>query len=280
MCLFFLYLGICLCKVSNWTGENMLFFEDISADQLPKEIKSKNLLSVIIEIRLKKPLALEQNIFLLYPKIQEHFEFPVKMNMPVPPEVKAYDVNFKYLPDWTLNDKSKLYTLGIGTYSIALTSLNFRYKGWDSFFEEWQKLWTICSNIFSVSENIEQVGVRFINAFNHLENFYNNLNLTAKINDTDLLDFDYTPNLTIQYKNKLIKLAISNNASYGYYDFVTNEQKIYNKASIIDIDIITNQNIQSDSVIQTINDNHKIAKQIFFSIWRKDKIKNVLGEAL
>ena len=255
-----------------------LFFNNISSGKLPKEIKSKNLLSVIIEVRFKRGLSIEQNIFNLYPEIKESFEHPVRTNFNVPQEIKIMDDTFKYLPDWTLNDTSKCYTLGIGAYAISFTSLNFRYKGWDDFFDLWKRLWMKCNGIFSLFSNeVEQIGVRFINAFNIQEDFYSNLNFSAKICDTDVLDFEYTSQFAFSDDANYIKLSLSNNASYGYYDYVTEEQKKQNNAAIIDIDVITNKDLDKVDIIETVANNHKKAKQIFFSLWRKDKIKDILG---
>lgn len=243
-----------------------MFFDNIDVSTLPVKIKSKNLLSAIIELRFDKVLPVEEIAWPLYVKMKDTFNSPQPSPIyEIPKEMRMRDSNLKDTILFMLESKDGMYQVGCGEGIVTISLGNFNYRKWKNFYTEFEKVF---NEIGDGIKQINRVGVRYINVFDdgNLDSF----KIDLLLNQETLKKVPLRLNFDFELDERIVKLNLLNKAQYKF----NSENRV--NAVVLDIDVIYNQQVEKDNIQNIIEDSHSVVKKTFFGICCDDFIQQVL----
>lgn len=229
--------------------------------KIPNKLSPSPIIEAVVELRFSSKLPSDVIVGLTYEKFKEGYEnmqtLPI---MQVPEQLRLVDQNLVYQPTHAFPSDS--YTLQIGprVLSLLVRPTEGDYVGWTKFSEELQSVFQGISEMDLV-ENLERVGVRFINFFAK-ENIEGKTNFEIKFP----IPFDnYFFGGEIKEEDLTSRLTISNNANVNL-----------EPGSIIDIDTYVNEGIEDKfaNVVDYVSRAHTLTKKVFFTTISDEYLKN------
>ena len=238
---------------------------------LPSKIKYNCVFQAIIELQYQTTIPVEILTFKLFDALGNEYNRPYRTPMQdIPQIVRQSTPGMEKAICYYIKSAHDVFNIGIGDGLLSLQIINFSYGTWDTFINEFKKVY---EKISSFIDKKEQIGVRYVNVFE--DNVLPHLNIDLNVYKQSILEQP----LVLSWQNKdnehMIKTSIINEAVINYNDLKTGETKVLYDTSIIDIDCIC-RDIEDKDLLAAISENHDIVKQRFFNLCKEDYIENVL----
>ena len=240
---------------------------------LPHMLKYKCVYQAIIELQYKSTMPVELLAVKLSDSLSSEYNVPYRTPVQdVPQIVRQNTPGLEKAICYYIKSKHDIFNIGIGQGIISLQIINFSYRTWNVFINEFKKIYEKINSYINTSERI---GVRYINVFD--SNVLTNLNIDLNVYKESILKQPLVLTWQNEENKHIIKTSLINKAVINYNDLQTGEPKVISDASIVDIDcIFSDLNGQSINLLDAINENHNIVKRHFFGLFSEDYIKNVL----
>ncbi len=231
--------------------ENILFL----MKTLPKKLRKTPIHTVSFELRFQSDIPRDAIFGVFFNLVRDKFsDFSNLPIMELPDTVRQNDPSLKYQPYYRLSTKE--YILQIGPNVILVHPVS--YISWLSLFEEVKYLLKKIWDIQAVTK-IDRVGLRYVNIFPASD-----ISSKIKLEIQFLGENHYSQNL--HFRTMISKgifntiVLIANNAS-----FILEDKAL--SGSLIDIDTFFEQSqLDIDSLLESVDESHKLIKTMFFSI--------------
>lgn len=220
---------------------------------LPINITPCPILDALVEVRFTANINANAVFGVIYNILKNDFKkvesLPI---LQLPDVVRASDPNFKYKPHYRISNDQ--FVIQIGPDVLSMSSFP-NYIGWylfsEAIFDILQKIETI-----GIMNQIERVGIRYVNFFKH--NIFEDINLKITLGTNDIL-----------YKNTVVRTEIEHEEGYfSTLQIANNARHNDVLGSFIDIDTFTISNLDSffDNKTEIINKGHTQEKELFYSL--------------
>ncbi|MBI2269018.1 MAG: TIGR04255 family protein [Bacteroidetes bacterium] len=226
--------------------------------KIPKKITPDPIIDSIVELRFKPVINKDEVFGKIFSELNNSFQIYQPSQIP---KIRIQDNVFAYVADATISNQD--YSIGIGSNVISFNCKD-GYKGWGNYFALIKSVLLRISEK-GIIEQIERIGVRYINFFSEIEVITKHLNLFI----------DYSR------KNEYVtkRTSFITEISQGIFSHRINiaDGAILNKksGSLIDIDTSTNEiksNISED-LFNQIEACRIEEKKLFFTLLKEDFIE-------
>lgn len=227
--------------------------------KLLKKITPDPILESVVEIRLTSPYPSEVILGMLFNQFKA--DFPEIKKLPIlqlPEAIRQKDPDLIYKPYYQILSKDGLI-LQIGQYVIGLVNrpANIgQYVGWEEGF--FPRITEIFKKIIELGiiENLERVGIRYINFFAF--DIYDKIRLKVSLDGYDLKTSNKLIRNEMQIKDFQTIMQISNRAEIA-------KSGVKVSGSIIDIDTFLSKDagLTENNLFDKIDLGHKIEKELF-----------------
>ena len=231
----------------------------------PEKITPCPIIETVFELRFKSSINSNAVFGIIYSALQA--QFPKVETLPIlqiPEAIRKNDPNLRYKPSYKISNDN--YIVQIGDEVIAISS-NVNYPGWKNYSEVLLNVLTSLHKI-KVIQNIERVGLRYINFFENI-NIFDNVNIKLNMYQKE-----------ISNKNTFIRTEEHGAIFVGTIQ-VANNISVKNKVgSLIDIDVYNDNNKNKlDNFFSTkkefIDKAHLFEKKLFYDLLTEDFLKSL-----
>ncbi|MDR3243567.1 MAG: TIGR04255 family protein [Elusimicrobiota bacterium] len=254
----------------------MDFFNDVDIVRYKNsEISNSNILNATIEIRFDAKTIGEVILGTLWSSqyIKEYYCEPQSTGFnQIPFQIRNLDSKLKGMPLFNLFSKDRKFIIGCANGSVSFSNINFTYTVWADFLKEFKEIYEVLG---SLTSNKESLGIRYINAFD--DNILGKLNLKLQVLGKDIVKSAINFAFNCAIKDRHVRTVVANNLNYQFIDIKTNQNKKINSATIIDIDVIyDNQAKLNNDFSNELLLSHEAVKQVFYGILKEDFLKEKL----
>lgn len=236
--------------------------------KLPKKITPCPIVEAILEIRFSSKVPNDAVFGLLYTQFTDDYpEFKHLPIMEIPAAIRERDPAYRYNAYY----KSQVedFIVQIGPRVISISNVR-EYVGWDVLSK---KIYDIYERVqkSGVIENIERIGLRYINSLEKI-NIFENSNFSLELGGSPITN---KTNLAteIHYGDEAYcTLRSTSDAEVLLGD--TGKKVL---GSVIDIDTVVNFS-KFENFEKAVEHGHKVEKELFFSILKEDFIKTLNPE--
>lgn len=236
-------------------------------ERYPIKINICPISEAILEIRYKSEYPNDAIFGLIYNETKEIFK-DKPYSLPIlqlPSQIREQDPNLLYKPHHRLKKSNFLFNIGPRVLNFVNTEPYEGWKNWSEFF------YNILGNIkeINVMNEIERVGLRYVNLFNDI--ILDKVKVKLDIIDRSLDDESTHFRTEIRDENSIIILQLGNSVNIEKDDDVIH-------GSIIDIDCINN--IEDNDYFwknykDIIENSHSKEKKMFFSLLEESFIQKL-----
>jgi uncharacterized protein (TIGR04255 family) len=223
----------------------------------------------VLEIRFSSGFPSEAIFGMIYSAVREYFQGARPVALPItqlPEQIRDLDPNLKYQAHHQLEKNN--FRLGIGPRVIVFSN-TIRYAGWNAW-SDFIKKTSLMINASGIIENIERLGLRYVNVFDGP--ILEKINFQLHYGEKKLIE--ETTNLRTELiDNDILKVLQISNSVY------VNIGESKKTCSIIDIDCILSINMleseffeQFDSIVNKL---HSEEKQLFFKLLKTSFIEKL-----
>jgi len=229
---------------------------------LPKKIDPCPIVESIFEIRFNSSLPEDAIFGILYKQLRD--EFPKFEQLPIlqlPAKLRSQDPNLKFSPHYKTQKDNFIIQIGPRSFSISNVG---EYLGWDVFS---QKIYSMYKQVKTsdVIENIERVGLRYINVLEGI-NVFEKSNFVLSLKENPII------------QKTTIKTEMTSEKGFCQFNVVSNaETTVGGKillGSVIDIDSVVDMGKFSD-IREAVEYAHDKEKELFYEILEDKYIKTL-----
>jgi uncharacterized protein (TIGR04255 family) len=228
---------------------------------LPKRISPCPLIDSVVELRFQPNVHPDATFGLIYSALNKDFGEVKKLPiLEIPTPIRDSDPNLKHSPHYQLRGSSHSFIVQSGPRVISISKLG-EYPGWSDFslkikmvLEKFQET--------GICKTFTRVGIRSIDFFE--DNIYQHINLTIKIDNTELQSKQSTIVAQLIDEGIETRMQVSNGAR------VVDVNKKQRIGSIIDLDTFMENPVDFDSVYQIIDKCHLVQKGRFFGLLKPE----------
>lgn len=228
---------------------------------LPKSIKPCPILDALFEVRFSTKIHPSAIFGMVYNVL--HSDYPKVENLPIlqlPEAVRANDPNLKHKPYYKISNEE--FVIQVGPEVLSISSFP-QYSGWGKFSS---KIFDTINRIeeIGVFKQFSRIGIRYINFFE--SNIFKNIELDVSIGTNN-----------IEYKNTIIRTEIEHELFKSSLQIANNVKNQNIPGSIIDIDTFLDSGLDNflTEKERIINLGHQNEKELFFSLLKKDFLKDL-----
>jgi uncharacterized protein (TIGR04255 family) len=220
--------------------------------KLPKKISPCPIAEAIVELRFDAKVPSEALMGIVYERFKEKYPgFEPLPIMRLPLDLINSLPNLNYAPHYKFTNQNYILQLGPKCFSIVCPK---DYTGWDKFAEEIKWVFGQIKNL-KIIEKPLSLGVRYINFFERVD-IFEKIKIDLSLAENSLVKNVNTLQTEFKYDNFQCVIRITN---HSYLKGVT-------KGSTIDIDLISDQNLNSLDFENIVFSAHELEKKCFFGI--------------
>ena len=223
---------------------------------LPKKITPCPIVEVILEIRFRTEVPEDAVFGLLYNSVKKDFsDFESLPILGIPAKIRMQDESLRYSAHYRA--KKDNFLLQISPRAITISNVE-GYVGWASFFE---KITEIYNQIMEtgIIQDIERVGLRYINVFKDI-NVFEKSNIIVSLKNENIIErTEVTTHIPSKHGICILKMISRSEIQFG-----DNSEKTF--GSVVDIDAVVDHEHFKDDVMKSINYAHDIEKKLFYTI--------------
>lgn len=239
-------------------------------DNWPKKLNKDYIKESIVELRYESEIPFEALIGIVYNEIDTDFVYSsrplIKESNQGLSISKDQQVNIQFgLRPVFYNQKIKVE---LQPNCIIFNCFN-EYIGWDSYFEEIQKVLNSITKNYNFITRWTRVGVRYINEITDLK-LSDCIKLTYSFNSSKFDSDTYIFKTEFKKDNSRIILNLTNNLEIKKSESIIN-------FSLIDIDVICQifENISLNELFSIIDKTHNEEKDSFFELLKEEFISKL-----
>lgn len=235
--------------------------------RIPKRITPDPIIEAVVEIKFEPKVPPDAILGLVYRKIEDKYKNIQKLPiLQLPDEIRTRDSNLRYQPYYKMTHGNFVFQIGPRVLSLSVA----KYPGWDSFAQEINYIYNQC-NDSRILDKIVRLGMRYIDFFD--SNMFKHCLLSLYLQGRDFSEQATALHTQVAHDKYVSDLRISNMAT------VTKEGK-NREGSIIDIDTYVDDPkfIVNNPLPELLDSQHKIAKELFFSLLKPDFLETLNPE--